>query len=249
MLNDPAWKTTNINQFWQQRPVEGSPASQKTEVFIGYTDRALYIGVICYDTNPEGIIVSDSRRDADLEDTDSFTILIDSYLDQQNGFVFGTNPAGIEYDGQVTKEGSGAFGSGGGGLNLNWDTNWQVKTQTGDFGWSAEFEIPFKSLRYRSQTAQTWGFNFQRNIRRNNEIAFWSPIDRQYDLFRIADAGRVTNIETPAQRNLKITPYALARRSSGNMIDGSSDQEVGFDMKYSVTPSLTLDVTYNTDFA
>jgi len=67
VLNDPAWKTTNINQFWQQRPVEGSPASQKTEVFIGYTDRALYIGVICYDTNPEGIIVSDSRRDADLE--------------------------------------------------------------------------------------------------------------------------------------------------------------------------------------
>ena len=111
VLNDSAWKTTNINQFWQQRPVEGSPASQKTEVFIGYTDRALYIGVICYDTNPEGIIVSDSRRDADLEDTDSFTILIDSYLDQQNGFVFGTNPAGIEYDGQVTKEGSGAFGS------------------------------------------------------------------------------------------------------------------------------------------
>ncbi|MEK9591545.1 MAG: DUF5916 domain-containing protein [Gammaproteobacteria bacterium] len=249
VLNDPAWKTTNINQFWQQRPVEGSPASQKTEVFIGYTDRALYIGVICYDTNPEGIIVSDSRRDADLEDTDSFTILIDSYLDQQNGFVFGTNPAGIEYDGQVTKEGSGAFGSGGGGFNLNWDTNWQVKTQTGDFGWSAEFEIPFKSLRYSSQTAQTWGFNFQRNIRRNNEVAFWSPIDRQYDLFRIVDAGRVTSIETPAQRNLKITPYALARRSSGNMIDGSSDQEVGFDMKYSVTPSLTLDVTYNTDFA
>ena len=142
VLNDPAWNTTNINQFWQQRPVEGSPASQKTEVFIGYTDRALYIGVICYDTNPEGIIVSDSRRDADLEDTDSFTILIDSYLDQQNGFVFGTNPAGIEYDGQVTKEGSGAFGSGGGGFNLNWDTNWQVKTQTDDFGWSAEFEFP-----------------------------------------------------------------------------------------------------------
>ena len=75
ILNDRAWKTTNINQFWQQRPVDGSPASQKTKVFIGYTDRALYIGVVCYDTNPEGIIVSDSPRDADLEDTDSFTTL------------------------------------------------------------------------------------------------------------------------------------------------------------------------------
>jgi len=249
VINDAAWGEAAVDAFWQQRPVEGAAASQNTEVFIGYTDRALYIGVICYDSNPRGIIVSDSRRDADLEDTDSFTILIDSYLDQQNGFVFGTNPAGIEYDGQVTKEGSGAFGSGGGGFNLNWDTNWQVKTQTGDFGWSAEFEIPFKSLRYSNQSVQTWGFNFQRNIRRNNEIAFWSPIARQYDLFRIVDAGRISNIQTPAQRNLKVTPYALAKRNDGNMIESSSDQEVGFDLKYSVTPSLTLDVTYNTDFA
>jgi hypothetical protein len=247
---DAAWeKVTPIQDFWQLRPKIGEPASQDTDVYIGYTNDTLYIGVILHDSDPGKIIVADSRRDADLKETDSFTMIIDSFLDKQNGFVFGTNPAGIEYDGQVTNEGSGNFGSGGGGFNLNWDTNWSVKTKKGDYGWSLEMAIPFTSLRYGKESIQKWGFNFQRNIRRINETSYWAALDRQYNLYRVSAAGTIDNIKVPAQKNLKITPYGLAKSISGNNISSDTNKEFGMDVKYSVTPSLTLDLTYNTDFA
>ncbi len=250
VLNDPVWRGAKaIKGFWQTKPDEGQPASQPTEVFVGYTDDTLYIGVVCYDENPDQIVVSDSRRDSSLSDTDSFQIMIDGFKDRQNGLVFGTNPAGIEYDGQVTKEGTSRFGSGGGGFNTNWDTTWSVKALISDIGWSAEFAIPFKSLRYGTEKVQTWGINFQRNIRRNNETAFWAPLSRQYNLHRISEAGSIENLRLPAQRNLKLTPYGLAKASDGGGLSSETDYEVGFDFKYSITPSLTFDATYNTDFA
>src|SRR5690606_33444557 len=98
----------------QEQPDEGQPSSETTEVRIVFTHDTLYVGVVCYDRDPASIIVSDSRRDADLEDTDSFRIIFDTYRDRQNGFVFGTNPAAIEYDGQVTNEGQGGGGLGAG---------------------------------------------------------------------------------------------------------------------------------------
>ena len=248
VLGDPAWLKSSLSGFWQQRPVEGTRSTQETEVYIGYTDTTLYVGIVAYDDNPSGIIMADSRRDASLENGDNVSFIIDSFMDQQNGLVFGTNPAGIEYDAQVSRQASGSM-MGSGGFNLNWDTNWRVETHIGDYGWSAEFEIPFRSLRFGNQDVQTWGFNFQRTIRRNNEVAYWAPISRQYSLSRLADAGRVAGIETPAMRNFKITPYVLGRERTGNRISTFSDQDGGFDIKYSVTPSLTLDATYNTDFA
>ena len=253
VLNDPVWRgLTPASGFWHVRPNAGQPASQRTEVFIGYTDDALYIGMVAYDDNPAGIIVSDSRRDSSLNDTDSFQVIIDGLGDRQNGFIFGTNPAGIEYDGQVTNEGSGGgFGGGGGGFNLNWDTTWTVRTTIGDYGWSAEMEIPFRSLRYGSDAEQTWGINFQRNIRRNNEVAYWAPLDQQYNLNRVSEAGFVEGIQVPQRRTLLVTPYALSKSERGGVLTSGTqhDEEFGFDLKYSVTSSLTLDATYNTDFA
>ncbi len=249
--NDIAWHgLTPATGFHQVRPFEGVPASQRTEVFVGFTDIALYIGVICYDDNPASVVVTDSRRDSSLDDSDSFRVILDVFHDQQNGFVFGTTPAAVEYDGQVTNEGSGGFGSGGGAFNLNWDTTWSVKTQVGDFGWSAEMEIPFKSLRYSADEVQTWGVNFQRNIRLNNEVAYWAPLSRQHNLYRVSDAGTLAGLQPPQQRNLKITPYGLMQARRGGDIQGTDyDEEFGVDAKYSITPSLTLDLTYNTDFA
>ena len=248
VLGDTAGGERSLHGFWQQRPVEGAPSTQQTDVYVGYTDTILYIGVFAYDDNPAGIIVADSRRDASLDNGDSLSFIIDAFRDQQNGFVFGTNPAGIEYEAQVSKEASGSM-SRGAGFNLNWDTNWRVATKIGHYGWSAEFEIPFKSLRFGNADLQSWGFNFKRTIRRKNEVAYWAPISRQYSLSRLADAGRVGNISATRQRNLKITPYGLAKERNANRIESLSDQELGFDIKYSVTPSLTLDMTYNTDFA
>ena len=140
VLNDDAYADAlAVTGFRQNTPDEGRPASERTEVRIVYTDDTLYFGIICYVRDPSTIIVADSRRDSSLRETDSFQIILDTYLDKQNGFVFGTNPAGIEYDGQVTNEGqgSGRMGGGGGGggrpggsqqqrgsgggFNLNWD--------------------------------------------------------------------------------------------------------------------------------
>ena len=250
--DDPAWKgVTPVSDFWQVRPDEGQPASQRTEVYVGFTDDSLYIGVICFDDEPLEIITSDSRRDSSLDDTDSFRVILDSFRDRQNGFVFGTNPAGVEFDGQVIKQATNVFGSGGGGFNRNWDTSWSVATSQSRIGWSAEMEIPFTSLRYGSESAQTWGINFQRNIRRNNEVAYWSPLSRQHSLYRVADAGTLGSLEVPSQRNLKVTPYVLGQASRGGELPPGThyEEEFGFDIKYSITPSLTLDATYNTDFA
>lgn len=252
VVGDFAWEgVTPTSGFTQIQPNEGRDATQKTEVFIGYTNTALYIGVMAYDDDPSTIIVADSRRDSSLDETDSFQIIIDGLLDRQNGYLFGTNPAGIQYDAQVIKEGStGIFGSGGRGFNLNWDGSWNVEARITDDGWSAEFEIPFTTLRYGKGDEQNWGINFQRNIRNNNEIVFWAPLNRQRDISRVSEAGTVSGIRPPDSRNLQITPYVLAsREEGGNIIGTDSDQEFGFDIKYSLTPSLTLDATYNTDFA
>ncbi len=251
VLGDSAWSgLTPATGFWQTKPDEGRSATQQTEVFIGFTDDTLYFGIVCHDDDPDAIIIADSRRDSSLRDTDSFQVMLDSFKDRQNGFVFGTNPAGIEYDGQIIAEGSSGRSTSGGGFNLNWDTTWTVRTQVSDFGWSAEMAIPFKSLRYGSESLQSWGINFQRNIRRNNEETFWSPLPRQYSISRISQAGTLEGLTTPAQRNLKLTPYALVQRTTGGPSgENHTDDEVGFDIKYSITPSLTLDATYNTDFA
>ncbi len=252
VLGDPAWQgVPAIEEFWQIQPNAGTPASQRTQVFIGYTESALHIGLVAYDDEPLRIISTDSRRDSSLEDTDSFRVLIDGLLDRQNGYVFGTNPAGIEFDGQVSREGAGQAISGGeGGFNLNWDTAWSVAATTADFGWSAEMEIPFTSLRFGRDDVQTWGFNFERRIRRNNEVAFWAPLSQDRNLYRVSEAGSIEGIRVPRQRNLQLTPYALGRtRRDGSPQVTQTEDEFGFDLKYSITPSLTLDATYNTDFA
>ena len=252
VLGESAWTDlVPVSGFWQVQPDDGERATQKTEVYVGYSDDALYIGVIAYDEDPDAILVTDSRRDSDLADTDSFQVVLDGLRDGQNGFVFGTNPAGIEYDGQVTREGTGGvLGSGSGGFNLNWDGSWDVATEISEIGWSAEMRIPFRTLRYGREEIQTWGVNFQRNIRRNNEISYWAPLSRQRNLYRVSEAGSMTGIVPPVQRNLKISPYVLGSTASGGELAATeNNSEFGFDIKYSLTPSLTLDATYNTDFA
>ena len=267
VLGEAIWEDAVVTTgFSQNTPDEGQPASERTEVRIIYTQDTLYFGIVCYVSDPSTIIVSDSRRDSSLGETDSFRIIIDAYLDKQTGFVFGTNPAGLEYDGQVTNEGqgSGRFGGGGfvrrsgsqqqrgsgGGFNVNWDGVWQVDAQVSEIGWTAEIAIPFRTLRYPTGDVQIWGLNFQRNIRSRNEHSYWAPLPRQFNLNRVSLAGELQGIEVPPQRNLKLTPYVL-----GETLRPARDTKTttlgdfGADLKYSVTPSMTLDLTYNTDFA
>jgi len=252
VAGDEAWaRVPSSGGFVQSTPDEGMPSTQRTEIRVAFTEDTLYIGIVCFDDDPSAIVVSDSRRDASLSETDSLTLILDTYLDGQNGFVFGTNPSGLQYDGQVTREGAGGGGRGGsgGGFNINWDGVWEVATRTGDFGWSAEFALPFKTLRYGNGEFQDWGLNVQRNIRRRNETAYWAPLDRQFSIYRVYDAGLLTGLAVPAQRNFQFIPYLRSGLSEVGAAGTDSDLEAGFDVKYGITPSLTLDLTYNTDFA
>ena len=223
VLGDPVWAAADpVSGFRQSAPDEGQPATERTEVRVVFTADTIFFGIVCYDRDPSSIIVSDSRRDSSMNNADSFQMVLDTFSDQQNGFVFGTTPAGQEYDGQVINEGGGRslFGGGGGGgfsrgsgggFNLNWDGAWQVRTQISEIGWSAEFAIPFRTIRYPAREEQSWGVNFQRNIRRRNETAFWAPLPRQYNLYRVSMAGQLAGMEAPIgfTGNLQLTPYVV----------------------------------------
>ena len=263
VLGDPAWaNAVPVTGFRQTAPDDGEAASERTEVRIIFTEDTIYFGVVCYDRDPGSLIVTTSRRDSSLSDSDSFQLILDTFRDRRNAFVFGTSPAGQEYDGQVVNEGGGGSGLGrggaslgpGGGFNLNWDGAWEVRTEISEVGWSAEFAIPFRTIRYPARQAQTWGVNFQRNIRRRNESAYWAPLPRQFNLFRLSLAGQLSGIEvlSSASRTLEFRPYVVGQAVHSDVVTTPETTlvgDVGMDVKYTITPSMTLDVTYNTDFA
>ncbi len=259
IIGDAFWESIEpIGDLTQIKPKIGFPASEKTVIRIAYTDKMFYIAAICYDSNPKAIVVSDSRRDADLTDDDSFLFILDTYNDTQNGFLFGTNANGMEYDAQIDNEGQGNRNTnrqqGGviGGINLNWDADWDVKTDIGDYGWSAEFAIPLRSLRFTAGENRVWGINFERNISKTTETAYWATIPIGFDLKRLSMAGKLNGLILKNPGNFKIFPYALTQvvnNKSKEPDKTDTNVEVGMDLKYSLTPSLTLDLTYNTDFA
>ncbi len=259
VLGDLVWaRVQSFGDLRQLQPQSGQPASEKTDIRIGYTATTFYLSVVCYDANPKGLIISDARRDAPLDNTDAFLFILDTYHDSQNGFVFGTNSAGVEYDAQVDNEGQGNFSNnrqqGGvvGGYNLNWDASWTVKSVVGEFGWSAEFAIPLRTLRFATGKDVVWGVNFQRNIRKTNEVAYWAPLPIQFDIKRLSLAGDLRGLNLQSPGNLKVIPYVLGQVSKDYTANPSKTKftpEIGGDVKFSVTPSITLDMTYNTDFA
>jgi hypothetical protein len=266
-VDDEAWQdVTPHTAFVQQDPIEGDPASEKTEVRILVGHGNVYVGIICFDSDPSKIIVSQSRRDAALTDTDAVIMVFDTFNDSQNAFVFGTNPLGIEYDGQVSGEGQtggtnfaaggqGVSGSQRGGIsafNPNWDGDWTVRAGITDRGWEAELAIPLKTLRYATGDDRTWGFNVMRNIRRKNEQVYLSAIPRGFDIYRVSLAAKLTGLDLPARRDIKLIPYVLGSANkdytlSGNQLD--RDADAGVDLKWGITPNMTLDLTVNTDFA
>jgi hypothetical protein len=265
VLDEAVWQqAVPIVDFIQSEPVEGAPATESTEVRILYDDKALYIAVYCYDSEPGHLVTTDARRDSALSGQDAFQVILDTYHDRQNGYVFGTTPVGLQYDAQVRNEGetirggppTGATGGNttgaGAGVNVNWDGSWDVKTQVTDRGWTAEFLIPLRTLRY-GPAPQTWGVNFQRSIERKRESVYWSPVSRIYSLTRLSSAGELTGLSVAAPRDFKVMPYVIgsANRNFASAVERDYDQtgDWGVDAKIGVTSSTTLDLTYNTDFA
>ncbi len=258
VLNDPAWEDIPaVTTFIQKTPDEGKNASENTVVKVAYSDHTFFVSVVCYDSSSDALVVSDTRRDSPLNTSDSFSFIIDTFKDYQTGYLFGTNPAGIEYDAQITGGGEEGgmmrrFSMGtGGGFNVNWDAVWEVETQRGEYGWSAEFAIPFKTLRYKKEKDQSWGINFERVIARKKEEVHWAPVSRQFTMTRLISAGTLTHMNVPNARNIKVMPYALGQNNKvkGETSSSESDSNFGLDAKVSVSSTMTLDLTYNTDFA
>ena len=243
-LDEAAWSLAEVaTDFTQNDPKMGEPATERTEVRILYDDENFYLGVYCYDSaGKEGPIVTQVSRDFSPREGDHFTFIVDTFDDNRNGVVFGTNPRGAKREGQMSED--------GGRSNYDWDSIWEVKSKITDAGWQAEFSIPFRTLRFPNTEQQVWGVNFSRRMRRKDESVHWSPIPRPYRLSRTSRAGELSGITGIRQgRNLYLKPYASAPfvRRRGDDVDFTPD--VGFDLKYAVTPSLALDVTVNTDFA
>ena len=161
-LDEGAWREAPVaGDFVQNEPDEGEPASQQTEVRVVYDEEALYIGIFAHDSSPGDIIVGDLKKDFDTSRTDLFQLVLDTFHDERNGYMFAVNPMGAKWDAQMVNDGRDT--------NVNWDGLWVVKTRIVDDGWYAEIAIPFRTLRFQAIDAQTWGVNFMRYIRRRNE--------------------------------------------------------------------------------
>jgi hypothetical protein len=242
--------------FLQKEPREGEPATERTEFRVLYDATTLYIAVQCFDANPAGIIANERRRDGNLGGDDTVTVVLDTFHDHRNAFLFRTNPLGTQYDAQVTDEGRT--------VNLTWDERWEVSAQRDAAGWTAEFAVPFKSLRVQeSDNGMVWGIEVERVIQRKTESSYWNAYRRGFLLENTSQAGHlngIENIETGLR--LRVKPYLLAgftqtvRRQPPlefgerlrTVTKNASD--VGIEvMKYRFTPSLTADLTWNTDFA
>ena len=256
-LDEEAWlRAAVIDDFTQQEPSEGDPATERTVVRLMYDAAMLYVGVEAYDSDPDGMIATEKRRDSmRLLDEDNFQIIIDTFRDQRSGYMFVTNPLGAKLEQQVAQEGEGGFRGNSSNINLNWDGVWDVATRRTPEGWVAEIGIPMVTLRFPRAERQVWGVNFMRNIRRKNEQVLWAPIPKAYTLTRVSLAGTMHGIAGVNRGlDLRVTPYVLAsgrqdRAVAGASLNGSGIGNAGVDVKYGIASGLNLDLTVNTDFA
>jgi len=242
-LDEAVWREAPVAAgFLQNEPDEGEPATQETEVRVVYDEQALYLGIFAHDSSPGDIIVGDLKKDFDTARTDMFQVVLDTFHDERNAYMFAINPMGAKWDAQMVNDGRDT--------NINWDGLWSVRTRIVQDGWYAEVAIPFRTLRFQDADAQTWGINFMRRIRRRNEETYWMPIPRIYEITRVSMAGTLEGLRgVRPGSDLRLKPYML---TSGNTVgtrpvDG--DLQAGFDAKYGVTSSLTWDFTVNTDFS
>jgi hypothetical protein len=256
VLDEPVWRDAAMfDSFTQQEPTDGTPATERTEVRILYDAEHLYIGVRAFDTNPDGVIATEMRRDSlQLLQEDNFQIILDTFRDSRSGYMFVTNPLGAKLEQQVFEEGGGNLRGGStSNINRDWNGVWDAAARRTGEGWDAEIVIPMLTVRSPEVDVQTWGVNFMRNIRRKNEQVYWSPIPKPYGLTRVSEAGTLTGMtEVTRGLDLRLKPFLIAgarRDRLGRSLSSSALRDVGFDAKYGLTSNLTLDVTVNTDFA
>jgi len=248
-LDDIEWaRTDSIVDFRQREPNEGEAATERTVVRIVREGDALVIAVRAGDREPSLLRATRLRRDADLDGDDNITLLIDSFHDRRSGFLFSTNPNGAMSDGQV---------SGPEDEDSNWNGIWMVATARDSAGWSAEFRIPLRTLRFGGGEGATFGFNVRRFISRKNEEVLWQSWGRAQGLLQLQNAGDLAGLGALTRaRDIEVKPYVLARAVAperdllgASIAPASSSAKSGVDAKLALSPTLTADLTVNTDFA
>lgn len=243
VLDEDVWRdSATIGEFVQSEPNSGQPPTEPTEVWVAYTEDALYIAVRCLDSSPETIFATAMSRDATLYFDDSIELLLDTFHDRRNAYFFATNPAGALVDGRITENRY---------PDMSWDGIWYVKTTIDDQGWTAEFQIPFKTLAF-NPSVDAWGFNVSRNLSRLREESRWASPSLDIRFTNVAMAGAVDGLEDLSQGiGLDVKPYGiigLSRDTTGTdrvkMV-----RDAGVDIFYRVTANLISSTTFNTDFA
>ncbi len=233
--------------FVQQYPNSGEAATEETEVWILFDARNVYVAFRCTDSRPDLIVANEMRRDnRNIWLNDNVIAAFDTFYDRRSAVSFQTNPLGGVRDSLIIDENT---------VNFDWNAVWDVKSKRAGHGWTAEMAIPFKSLRYPPTASQVWGFNAMRMVRSKNEQSLLSPVPRDYGgqgLWKLSSAATLVGIEPPASsRNFELKPYAISDLTTDRPagITDDLDADFGFDARYALTSSLTVDFTYNTDFA
>ena len=248
-LDDDAWRSAaRIDSLFQQRPVEGAPGTEQTEVFLIYDSQQLYVAVYAHYSNTALIRANRSDRDRIGED-DTVSITLDPFLDARRGYQFAVNGYGIQADSLVG-------GGPGGGGDSSWDALYDSAGSLVDDGWVAEMAIPFKSLRYPTRDADEahrWGLQVERVVKGKDEISNWPPVSSDVlgTLTQMGTLEGLRNLSTV--RNLEILPTVTAiqagRLDAAGRFGNDDVAEAGINLKYGLTSNLTADLTLNPDFS
>ena len=248
-LDDEVWQLAQPQgRFIQREPNLGYPASERTEFRILYDERRIYFGIWAFDRDYRGIRASELKRDSQLRKGDQVKINIDTFHDRRNAFFFATNPLGAVKDANHVDNGRT--------INYDWNAVWEVKTSIDQDGWYAEFSIPFSQLRFKQSPGESvWGLNVCRVVNRRNEDAYWVPYPREWSQLgfsRMSHAGQLlglTDVRPP--RRIEFVPFVspVVSRDYSEGTPTRSDKKYGFDFRVGLTPTVTADLTYKTDFA
>jgi hypothetical protein len=257
-LDDSSWTgAAHITQFVQRRPLDGAPATERTDVYIAYDSEQLYFGIHAHYSEPSLIRANRVDRDQIWND-DRVSVIFDPFRDQQRGYRFAINAYGVQGDALVASGGTGAAAaaSAAGPGDLSWDVLFtSAGTLTSD-GWTAEFAVPFKSLRYPARgsgEAHQWGLQIERDIEGKDESVVWAPLSRDVmsELGQMGTLDGMTNLSS--SRNLELLPTVTAiqvgRLNTSGAFQSDTVKEAGANVKYGVTSNLTFDFTYNPDFS
>lgn len=251
ILNPEEWASAETSSdFWQYFPDDQGLADSQTEFYMMYDDDFLYFGAKMYNQEKDREYVTPSlRRDYRGSSNDGISLILDTFQDQTNAFMFGVNPFGVQREALISNGGSGRSS-----FSLSWDNKWYAESKQYEGYWTTEIAIPFKTLRYKNG-GRFWNFNIYRIDSEKGERSTYTPIPRNYTIFSLAFSSELVwdePLEKPGP-NISLIPY-VAGGLTRDFEDEAENKtqvarEIGGDAKVAIGSSLNLDLTINPDFS